>query len=120
MRRPLCAFCLSALGVLVLCSFLPQMGLLLPSARDGERHFNENYYTRVATAHAVGDLEGFVSTGVHAAFLPELTGYNVLNGTYNQSGKGNDMQLTLDSDLCVTARVELNSSLYCFTSAMRR
>ena len=29
MRRPLC---LSALGVLVLCSFLPQMGLLLPSA----------------------------------------------------------------------------------------
>ena len=27
MRRPLCAFCLSALGVLVLCSFLPQMGL---------------------------------------------------------------------------------------------
>ena len=30
MRRPLCAFCLSALGVL--CSFLPQMGLLLPSA----------------------------------------------------------------------------------------
>ena len=32
MRRPLCAFCLSALGVLVLRSFLPQMGLLLPSA----------------------------------------------------------------------------------------
>ena len=32
MRRPLCAFCLSALGVLVLCSFLPQMRLLLPSA----------------------------------------------------------------------------------------
>ena len=32
MRRPLCAFCLSALGVLVLCSFLPQTGLLLPSA----------------------------------------------------------------------------------------
>ena len=32
MRCPLCAFCLSALGVLALCSFLPQMGLLLPSA----------------------------------------------------------------------------------------
>ena len=32
MRRPLCAFCLSALGVLVLYSFLPQMELLLPSA----------------------------------------------------------------------------------------
>ena len=32
MRRPICAFCLSALGVLALCSFLPQMGLLLPSA----------------------------------------------------------------------------------------
>ena len=32
MRRPLCAFCLSALGVLALCSFLPQMGLLLQSA----------------------------------------------------------------------------------------
>ena len=32
MRRPLCAFCLSALGVLALRLFLPQMGLLLPSA----------------------------------------------------------------------------------------
>ena len=32
MRRPLCAFCLSALGVLALCSFLPQTGLLLLSA----------------------------------------------------------------------------------------
>ncbi len=32
MRRPLCAFCLSALGVLLVRSFLPQMGLLLPSA----------------------------------------------------------------------------------------
>ena len=32
MRRPLCAFCLSALGVLALCSCFPQMGLLLPSA----------------------------------------------------------------------------------------
>ena len=32
MRRPRCACCLSARGVLALCSFLPQMGLLLPSA----------------------------------------------------------------------------------------
>ena len=32
MRRPLCAFCLSALGVLALCSFLPQTGLLPLSA----------------------------------------------------------------------------------------
>ena len=32
MRRPLCVFCLSALGVLLMRSFLPQMGLLLPSA----------------------------------------------------------------------------------------
>mgnify|MGYP000834348939 FL=1 len=31
-RDRLCAFCLSALGVLALRSFLPQMGLLLPSA----------------------------------------------------------------------------------------
>lgn len=76
---------------------------MLASTKDGQRHFNENYYTRVATAHAVGDLEGFVSTGVHSAFLPELTGYDVINGTYNESGKGNDITLTIDSDLCVTA-----------------
>jgi len=32
MRRPLCAFCLSALGVLLLRAFLPQMVLFVPSA----------------------------------------------------------------------------------------
>ena len=78
-------------------------GTVLASTRDGQRHFNENYYTRVATAHTVGDLEGFVSTGIHSAFLPELTGYDVINGTYNESGKGNDITRTIDSDLCVTA-----------------
>ena len=78
-------------------------GVILAKTENGERNFNEDKNIRLATVHAVGDIRGYISTGVHSAFLDELCGYDIVNGTYNLSGQGNNIQLTLDSDLCVTA-----------------
>lgn len=82
-------------------------GIILAETIDSDRYFNGDKQIRMATIHAVGDLEGKVSTGAHSAFWRKLTGYELLNGAYNMSGKGNDMQLTLDANLCVAAMKEL-------------
>lgn len=84
-------------------------GTVLAQTIDSVRYFNSDRQIRMATIHAVGDLEGKVSTGAHSAFWRKLTGYELLNGTYNVSGRGNDMQLTLDANLCVAAMKELGS-----------
>ncbi len=84
-------------------------GVVLAKTEDGTRTFHEDETIRKATVHAVGDLEGFVATGVHSAFLPELTGYDRLNGAYCPGGKGNDLQLTIDAELSATAYRALGS-----------
>ena len=85
-------------------------GKVLAQTVDGERKYNSNSTVRRATLHAVGDLEGFISTGAHSAFRGELTGYSFLNGVYDlkRNGAGNDITLTIDADLCVTAYNALN------------
>lgn len=78
-------------------------GTVLAYTKDGVRYFHEDEAIRKATVHAVGDLDGFVSTGAHTAFWKELTGYDLVNGVYTLTGEGNDLQLTIDADLSVTA-----------------
>lgn len=84
-------------------------GTVLASTTDGVRSFAESASIRKATFHAVGDLSGKVATGVHSAFLSELVGYDIVNGVYSRKGEGNNIQLTLDADLCVTAMNALGS-----------
>lgn len=84
-------------------------GVVLAQTEDGVRRFHENADVRRATVHAVGDLDGFVSTGAHAAFLKQLTGYDAVNGAYTATGEGGDLQLTIDADLSVTAYRALGS-----------
>ena len=85
-------------------------GKVLAQTVNGERKYNSNSTVRRATLHAVGDLEGFISTGAHSAFRGQLTGYSFLNGVYDlkRNGAGNDITLTIDADLCVTAYNALN------------
>ncbi len=78
-------------------------GVILAKTENETRVFNDDENIRKATIHAVGDLKGYVSTGVHSAFLDELCGYDIVNGTYNLSGQGNNIQLTLDVNVCVSA-----------------
>lgn len=84
-------------------------GVILAETVNGKRIYNSSKSIRKATVHAVGDLNGFVSTGMHSAYLKELCGYDPINGTYNVSGKGNDIELTIDSKVCVTAMNALGS-----------
>ncbi len=81
-------------------------GTVLCETKMGVRSFHENADIRKATAHAVGDLDGFVSTGVHSAFWKDITGYDPVNGVY---GTGNDIALTIDADLSITAYQALGS-----------
>ena len=84
-------------------------GVVLAKTENGTRTYNENKNIRMSTVHAVGDLKGFVSTGIQSAYLKELCGYDPVNGVYNVTGKGNNIELTLDSNLCVKALKQLGS-----------
>ena len=80
-------------------------GEVLAQTVDGERKYSESQTTRKSTLHVVGDPKNFISTGVQAAFDSKLTGYNLLFGVYNieRYGRGNDMKLTIDSEICNAA-----------------
>lgn len=82
---------------------------VLATTKDKNRIYNSNSDIRKATVHAVGDLKGYVSTGMQSAYLSSLCGYDAVNGIYNVSGKGNNIELTIDSDLCVSAMKALGS-----------
>lgn len=83
---------------------------ILAKTENSVRVYNEDATVRAATLHAVGDTEGCISTGVHSIFQGELTGYSLVNGVYylKQNSVGNDITLTLKSDVCATAYSALN------------
>ena len=66
---------------------------------DGQRVYYENPAVRRATLHAVGDARGNIGTGALVAFADQLSGYNLLTGTYSPLGAGNDLYLTIDAHL---------------------
>lgn len=78
---------------------------VLAETVDGKRVYNESATTRRSTLHTVGDTMGFISTGVQRVYKSSLTGYNPLTGLYSLSknGTGNDMELTIDADICNVA-----------------
>lgn len=80
-------------------------GRSLAETDDGKREYNDSVTTRKATLHTVGDTKGFISTGVQNVYEAKLTGYSVLSGIYSvtKNGSGNDMQLTIDADVCDVA-----------------
>ena len=55
-------------------------GRSLAETNNGKREYNDSLTTRKATLHAVGDLQGFISTGVQNVYKAKLTGYNSLTG----------------------------------------
>ena len=77
-------------------------GEVLAETVDGKRQYSQDAGVRKSTLHIVGDPRNFISTGVQSAFDTRLTGYNIMFGVYNikRYGRGNDMKLTIDSDIC--------------------
>lgn len=86
-------------------------GQILAQTVDGKRKYNSDAAIRKATLHTIGDLNGYIATGVQFTYRHTLTGYDFVDGissivTY---GKGNDLYLTIDADICKTAYSALNS-----------
>lgn len=86
-------------------SVTDRKGVILATTSDGERVYNDSEDVRRATLHIVGDTEGYISSGVQTAYKTELIGYNRVTGLYSlkKYGRGNDVALTLDADLCACA-----------------
>lgn len=78
-------------------------GVVLATTKNGRRVYNSSEIIRKATLHAVGDPYGNISTGIHSAFLPQLVGYDRIDGAYQFGDHGNNVITTLDSDVCATA-----------------
>ena len=78
---------------------------ILAQTVDGKREYSDDATTRKSTLHTVGDTQGYISSGIQSVYKSNLTGYNLLFGVYSieRYGKGNDMQLTIDSEVCNTA-----------------
>ncbi len=78
-------------------------GIVLAETKDNKRVWNGSEQIRKATLHAVGDAEGFISTGAHTAFRKHLSGYNSITGLFSINGKYNDLRLTIDANVCASA-----------------
>lgn len=81
--------------------------LLLHCSPDG-LEYSDDWTTRVSTIHAVGDLNGNVSSGAINMFASQLIGYDIVNGTYDTSANGKTIQLTIDAEANRTAYNALN------------
>ncbi len=80
-------------------------GEVLASTENEKRKYNESERIRRSTLHIVGDTEGYISSGVQTAYKTKLTGYNLVTGMYSLTkyGEGNDVSLTIDSEICAKA-----------------
>lgn len=73
------------------------------AGEDGNTKYSSSRTTRLATAHAVGDMGGNVSTSAESVFRSKLIGYNLLTGTYSVTGKGTNLRLSIDEKVCRAA-----------------
>ncbi|MBR5246187.1 MAG: penicillin-binding protein [Clostridia bacterium] len=80
-------------------------GEILVTTKNGSRSYNDDKSIRIATLHTVGDSSGYIASGVQSAFKNEITGYSLKDGVYNlqRYGKGNDITLTLNAEICKVA-----------------
>lgn len=85
-------------------------GKVLATTENGERTYSKDAEIRAATLQTVGDGSGYIASGIQTAFKDELTGYTVKDGVFNlkRYGKGNDISLTLDADICKAAYRAMN------------
>lgn len=85
-------------------------GELLAHTENEKRIYNDSERIRRSTLHIVGDTEGYIASGVQTAYKTSLTGYNPVTGIYSlkKYGRGNDVVLTIDSQVSAVAYDKLN------------
>ena len=80
-------------------TILDRNGEVLAAVEDGTRIYSDDWTTRVATLHAVGDKNGNIGTGALSAFASDMVGYNFITGLYSVDGNGGKVKLTIDAEL---------------------
>ncbi|MDU7336828.1 MAG: penicillin-binding transpeptidase domain-containing protein [Clostridium sp.] len=80
---------------------LDRKGVVLAKSENGKRVYSSDETIRRSMLHAVGDTNGYISTGVQYRFRTEIGGYNPITGLTSPTGKkqGSDISLTLSSEL---------------------
>lgn len=87
-------------------------GVILAYSNDNEeRIYNEDYATRCALMHAVGDNSLNISTAVQSMYRGELTGYSFVFGLGLPKSlrSNNSIELTVDADACKAAYEAMGS-----------
>lgn len=89
---------------------LDRSGVVLAKSENGKRVYSSDETIRRAMLHAVGDTNGYISTGVQYRYRSEIGGYNPITGLTSPTGKkqGSDITLTLSSELSKLAYNKLD------------
>ena len=96
-------------------SIYDRNGVLLASTVDGKRVYQEDEAARHAVVHVIGDSEGQVSNGVEGFQTAYLYGFKAslverFNALFSdEPRRGDDVHLTLDSQLCTAIVQYFNS-----------
>ena len=90
-------------GRLAIGSVYDVNGVLLAENGGGTVKYNSDEGIRRGTLHAVGDMDGNISTSALSAFKDDIVGYSLLTGTYSMTGRGNNIRLTIDADVSKAA-----------------
>lgn len=80
-------------------TILDRNGVVLYTSGDDGYSFAEDWSTRVACYHLIGDTTGNIRTGALRQFRDKLAGYNFIEGATS----GETISLTIDSSLNVVA-----------------
>lgn len=80
-------------------TILDRNGVVLYTSGDDGYSFAEDWSTRVACYHLIGDTAGNIRTGALRQFRDKLAGYNFIEGATS----GETISLTIDSSLNVAA-----------------
>jgi len=90
-------------GLLAKGKIYDRNGTLLLENDDEGQHYSYDYALRCANLHTTGDSKYNIATGANVAFRSDLIGYNFVTGTKGIFDAGCKVNLTIDSQLNLTA-----------------
>jgi len=95
-------------GLLAVGTIYDRDGVILARISDGQRQYNDSSVIRKSTLHVIGDRYGNIGTGALYLFDKELTGFDIVNGTYSKDGEGGSVTLSVSAELNAYAYECLN------------
>ena len=105
---------LSVTGLAQAGDIYDRNGVLLATSIDGERYYSNDYSTRLAMLHTVGDDSVNISTALQSVYRTGLTGYNYILGLGlpDSFRSSSDINTTLDSAACAAAYNAMSKNNY--------